>query len=193
MLILHFGEEQSRLSPVKTGLHACAHTPNIIWPWLGSRSVTLADGLWASSLSSVWHAGAHDYLSERWGNTSKHHGYLIWDNTHSSPPLTSKGFERCCTDVCCRGTWQWEEALTLCELTALTYCIHCPSPRVPVVKVFIVFDAGKHSTLSLIHGWDWTQEKSLVPTGMNDACDAWLGCISGLLYTAVVWCLRWFI
>lgn len=138
----------------------------------------------ACRLSSVWPAGAHDYLSERWGNTSKRHGYLIWDDTRSARSFRNlhETFEKKMCDV---GTYvtQEEKALTQCELTPLTYILSFTSES---SAVLIMFHAGKPKTLSLIHGWYWTQEESLIPTCMNDACDAWLGCISGLLYTAVI-------
>lgn len=87
-----------------------------------------------------------------------------------------KEFERCSTHESCRGTCYTmrEGPHSVWTRTSDVYTVLYQS-----CTVFIVFQEGKRNTLSLIHG-DRTQEESLVPTGMNDACEAWLGCISGV-------------
>lgn len=190
LLIPYNTDEQSRLSSVKTGLHVSAHTQNTIWRCLGSRSVASAHHIGANSLSFVWQAGAHDYLSEKWGNASKHSMDIWSENTPTPLPLTSNGFgsetdTRCLKDAAQMCTaeahvTQLERALTQHELAPLTHVLSFTSES---STVFIVFHTGINNTLIFIQ---WTQEASLVPADMNNACDAWLGCIRGLLSTAVI-------
>lgn len=120
------------------------------------------------------------FIREMREHIQTQHGYLIWGYTPSSHQRgvwfsnQDKVFERCCTVVC----------RAMCNTMGVQYSFDYG---------MTVCHADKHTTLSLIRGWDWTQEETIIPIGRNGACDVWLGCFSGLLYTAVIrWCLRWF-
>lgn len=177
---------------VTAGLHARARTHKCIWPFLGQQ---------ISDFSS-WPGASAPY--------GRHRQIIIYrrdEGTHPNtmdissetttaplPPLTSKGFDSGASirllkndaqiEAC---VTQWEKAFSWCELAPLA---NIPFFTPESSTVFIIFHADKHNTLSLVHGWDWTQVESLVPTAMNDA---WLGCISGSHYTAAIWYIRWFI